>query len=108
MPRIARNITLFKKRDIKNLFKQSHTILNTAGLTIRSRPSSQKYGRALIVTPKKVGSAPVRNRIKRRIKSLFYEYKLYDLKKDFIFLCKKPLSHLSFDDLKKLILNSVA
>jgi hypothetical protein len=64
----AGNVYQSKSEDIKNLFKQSHTILNTAGLTIRSRPSSQKYGRALIVTPKKVGSAPVRNRIKRRVK----------------------------------------
>ena len=38
----------------------------------------QPYAKILIVTPKKIGSAPVRNLLKRRLKSIFYEEKLYE------------------------------
>ena len=108
MAGIAKRISKFTKREIDNLFKQSRRVLRNALCTILIAPRQVDFGRALIVTSRKVGNAPERNLIRRRIKSIFYEEKLYDRTVDCVIIAQKKINELSFDQLKELILGVYA
>lgn len=105
MHKIASKISKFQLKEIKELFKKSHTIYKASECEVRVAPRKNSFGKILLVIPKKVGSAPKRNLIRRRIKSIFYQEKLYLLQYDFIILCRKDILNLSFDELKNLLNN---
>jgi len=68
-------------------------------------PSGERRrGRILVVTPKKIGSSPQRNRIRRRLKAIFYEEKLFERGIDVIVFVKKKGIELTFNQLKKLLI----
>ncbi len=79
------------------------TVLKKDGIEIRLAPRSQDYGRLLIVIPKRSGKAAKRNQIRRRIKSIFYEEKLFELPFDWIIFVKKEGIGMSFEKLKEIM-----
>lgn len=106
MSGIAKRLSKFTKREIDHLFKHARRVFRSPECTILLAPRQDVFGRVLIVTSRKVGNAPERNLIRRRIKSIFYEEKLYDRSFDCVIIAQKKLTDLSFDELKKLILNA--
>lgn len=104
MPRIARRITQFTRDEIKRLFQTARTVYRQAGLAIKRAPRQGDIARVLVVTPKKMGKAPQRNKIRRQIKALFYQEKLYTVPYDFIIFCSKESISLSFQELKDILL----
>lgn len=54
----------------------------------------------LAVIPAKIANAHLRNYIRRRLKAIFYEEKLYTQGYDFIIICKTPSLHIPFQKLK--------
>ena len=107
MPSIARQITRFAKTEVDYLFQHARCIFRNKLFTILSAPAQQSIGRILIITSKKVGNAPQRNKIRRQIKSLFYEEKLYELPYDYAIIVQKQAIELSYSDLKALLLKVV-
>jgi ribonuclease P protein component len=102
MPRIARAITQFSKQEIDRLFKRAHRVHTQQGLTILQAPRQGSIGRILIIIPRKVGDAPTRNKLRRQLKALFYENKMYEQEFDWIALLRPQTAVLSFDQLKAL------
>jgi ribonuclease P protein component len=95
----------FSRREIQELFKSARTVCTDSNLDIKAAPAHNQPGRLLIITPKKIGNAPTRNLIKRRLKALFFEEKLYTRGYNCIFFCKPAISELSFQELKKIVLS---
>ena len=59
---------------------------------------------------KKIGSAIVRNKIKRRLKSIIrellkYRDKYFDLSFNYILICKKEVVKVSYDDLENELMD---
>ena len=59
---------------------------------------------------KKIGSAIVRNKIKRRLKSIIrellkYKAKYFDLSFNYILICKKEIVKVSYNDLENELMN---
>ena len=59
---------------------------------------------------KKIGSAIVRNKIKRRLKSIIrellkYRDKYFDLSFNYILICKKEIVKVSYDDLENELMD---
>jgi len=106
MPSIARTITKFTKKEIDLFFANARRILKHPAFTILLASAQKDFGRILIITSRKVGTAPVRNKIRRRIKSIFYEAKLFELPFDCAVIVRSQAKALSFDELKKLILDT--
>jgi ribonuclease P protein component len=104
MSGIAKRLSKFTKREIDYLFKHARRVFRSPACTILLAPRQAEFGRVLIVTSRKVGNAPERNLIRRRIKSIFYEEKLYDHSFDCVIIAQKKMTDLSFDDLKDIIL----
>jgi ribonuclease P protein component len=108
MPKsLARSISYFSSPERRELLTKARTIFRHPSFDVRVM-SSPTLGRILIIASRKVGSAPVRNLVKRRLKALFYEEKLFELKRNIIVYLKKPSSTLSYDELKKLVMEAIS
>lgn len=94
-------MTIFGKHEVDALFKATIVRYKFEGLEIRLAPKFLPSGRLLVVTPRASGNAPKRNRIRRRIKSIFYENQLYQAPFDWIFLVRKEAIDLDFTQLKE-------
>ena len=103
MPSIARKITQFSKREIDYLFKNARRVLRHSAFIILSAPRQLDFSRVLIITSRKVGNAPERNKIRRRIKSIFYEETLFNSSCDYAIIVHKKAVELSFDEIKKIL-----
>lgn len=108
MPKsLARSISYFSSTERRELLTKARTIFRHQSFDVRAM-SSPTLGRILIIASRKIGSAPVRNLVKRRLKALFYEEQLFELKRNVIVYLKKPSTQLSYDELKKLIIEAVS
>ena len=99
-------IKQFSPSQRRQLFKESHLIHRQNELDIRylkQEDSSALPGRILIITPRKVGSAPERNKLRRRLTALYYEEGWYKKKYDLLIYCRKGSADLSFDELKMIL-----
>lgn len=107
MPSIVRKISKFTKREIDYLFQHARRIIRDQTCTILVAPRQKEdFGRVLIIASRKVGNAPERNLIRRRIKSIFYEEKLFALNFDCVVIVYKKMVTLPFDQLKSLFLSA--
>ncbi len=102
MLNFANKITLFNKKEIVALFKAAKLLVQDKNFDLKRAPSSQDFGKILIIIPKKVGTAPQRNRLRRRVKAIFYEAQLFKLPYDFVIFFKPNSANLSFQDLKDI------
>ena len=100
---IARKFSHFSKKEVQHLFKKGKCLLNKSGLLLLQAPAAKTAGRILIVTPAKIGNAPVRNRIRRRLKEIFYTHRLYERPYDVAVVIRKDAVELTFKELTSLI-----
>lgn len=101
-------LTQFSHREIQQLLKKARIICQHNSIDIKAAPVTTLPGRLLIILPKKIGHAPMRNLMRRRIKAIFYEEKLYEKSYDFIFFCKPSITELEFNDLKEIMLSCIS
>jgi len=101
-----KKLTSFTKEEIHNLFSRAVTCLRHTNLDIRKAPAAQPYGKLLLVIPRIVGSAPTRNKMRRRLKSIFYQHKIFDRGYDLIIIVKKGAIDLPFNDLEQILLSA--
>jgi ribonuclease P protein component len=104
---LYKSISRFDKREIETLFSIAKKTAYSLMWDIRFAKAETQPGRILIIASKKVGTAPQRNKIKRQIKSIFYEEKLYQLGYTFICIVKRPLIEKSFDFIRKNLLEVI-
>ena len=102
MLQTVRQLTQFNKKEIDYLFEHARCLYKDAALTLLCAPQQQSFGRALIITPRTIGNAPQRNKIRRQLKAIFYQEKLYEKGVDCAFIIRKPLLKKSFQELRAL------
>lgn len=81
-------------------------MLNEHGIQIRCAPKAGSVAKLLLITPKKVGSAPKRNLIRRRLKAIFFEEQLYTGNYSYVIFVEKAAVALPFATLKELMLQA--
>lgn len=106
MPTIARLISHFTPQEVTQAFKMARRVKVDPAFTLLRSPGQKSFGRILIVTSRKVGSAPQRNKIRRQIKAIFYQNRLFLTPFDYIFIAKKPSIALSFEQLLQIMLDA--
>jgi len=104
MASIARRITAWREGEIRRTIRRSRRLVRSDSADV-SVIQTQGIGRVLIIIPKKVGTAVVRNRTRRRIRSLFFENKLFSQGLSWIIYVKPPLANLSFSELRELCMH---
>jgi|SRR5579863_1656433 ribonuclease P protein component len=105
MPSIAREITRFSKKEIDYLFQRARRVLKHPAFVILLAPRQREFGHILIIASRKVGNAPERNKIRRQLKSIFYEEKLFEHPFDVAIIVHKYAVDVSFDQLKELLMD---
>lgn len=103
-----RAVSSFTAREIAFLLKRSRSVFTNPELSIKISPREGLFSKILIITPKKMGNAPLRNLIKRRLKSAFYEERLYEGPFHVIVYCRKNADKIPYQDLKNTLLATVA
>ena len=106
---IARKASLqlskFSKKELDSFFKQAKRVYKDQAFTILVVPKKEEFAKVLIVVPRKYGNSPQRNLIKRRIRAIFREEKLYEKPYNSAFIIRPEGKKYSFADLKKLCLS---
>lgn len=105
---VARSITSISAQDRRALFDNATTRLKKKGLHIKGAPSPTSYGRMLIIIPKKVGNAVVRNKLRRRLRNAFYSNKLHERKIDLLLFVDKQVTQNSYQDLEALLIEAIS
>ena len=104
MPRPSvSQISRFCKKEAVQLLLLAKRTCRYPGLDIKSAPKIGDFGRILVITPAKSGSAPERNLIRRRLKAIFYEEKLYTSSFSWIIFIKRESQAYTFLQLKELL-----
>jgi len=98
-----KDLSRFTNQEVSELFKKARRALRHPGFDILCAYAKNKTGRILVITSAKVGSAPQRNKIRRRLKSIFLEEKLFERGLDCIVVVKKPGIELGFEELGALL-----
>ena len=104
---MAQKFTKFTQAEVKNLFSKANRVYSQNGLIILQSPAQKEYGRMLIIAPKRVGSAPERNKLRRQLKSIFITNDLLNKAKDWIFILRPQVKSLSFEQLQKAVLSTL-
>lgn len=93
----------FSKKEINKIFRQNSSRLRTEWFDIIVSPRTTDIARILVIISRKIGNAPARNKLRRRLKSIFYEEKIFNLPNDYIFIAKPGSAQLTFDQLKDIM-----
>lgn len=97
----------FSQSEARKCFNEARRALKHPGLTILLAPHAQQFGRILVVIPRRAGNAPQRNKIRRRLKAVFHEEKLFEYPFDCIVIIRQEAQKLSFDELKELLVTTI-
>lgn len=99
-----KRLSIFSKKEIDWAFNHAKCLHKVPGLTLLASPKQlPTLGRVLIVAPRAVGNAPERNKLRRQIKAIFYEQRLFEGTFDCLVLLKKGATHFSFEALKSIL-----
>ncbi|MFH0898862.1 MAG: ribonuclease P protein component [bacterium] len=114
---LYRSLFSFDKKEIDWAFENAKLVAKTRGLKILQAPglffqdkksnNIAQSGKLLIVVPRLAGKANQRNLMKRRIKAIFYENKLYENGATSIVLVRREAMELSFEQLQDFLVSSL-
>jgi ribonuclease P protein component len=104
---LFKKLSSFKKSEIQALFKTARTKIYNHGFTIKIAPKQSEIGRILVITPRKVGNAPQRNLIRRRLKAIFFEEKMYEKPYDCIVFVTPAAVAVPFSVIKELLISAL-
>lgn len=99
MGRVARTLYHFEPSEVKTILKRGKRVLKTPTCDIIVLAKAHEHGRILVITPKRIGKASKRNKVRRRIKALFFEQKFYERGYDCVAIIKKEGIDTPFDEL---------
>ena len=107
MVNFVRQLTQLHKIEIDHLFKNAKVAYKSPDITILCAPKQKEFGRALFITSRKIGTAPERNRLRRQLKAIFYQEKLYAYGFDCAFITRASLKNQPFQTLKAISLQAL-
>lgn len=99
-------ITKFTRGEINQLHSNAKPFLKEQGIFIKRASRTFEYARMLLIAPKKVGTAVVRNKIKRQLKTIFYQNELYTKAYDLIVYIYPEAVKLNYDELAQIIIKA--
>lgn len=100
-----KNLFSFSKSETESAFKNTALHDQITGFKLLQTPptTSSKFGKLLIIISKRSGKAHERNLLRRQIKSIFYEEKLFKKPITSILIVYKQATKLTFDEIKKFL-----
>lgn len=106
-PSFAQKITKFTQKELDLFFQNAKTAKKNQAFTILTKATTKPHGRLLVIASAKYGNSPTRNLLRRRLKAIFHEEKLFERGLDCIVIARPTGKLYEFDDLKKLLLEAL-
>jgi ribonuclease P protein component len=100
----TKHISKFGKKELDHFFAVAKPAKKNQAFTILIAPTTYPFGRILSMVPKKYGNAPERNKLRRRLKAIFLQNKLYEHNIDVIVITRPAAKNYDFSQLTKLLL----
>lgn len=100
----TKHISKFGRKELDSFFAAARAAKKNQAFTILKVPKTHPFGKILIMVPKAYGSAPERNRLKRRFKSIFIENKLYERDLDIVIITRPAAKKYDFLQLSQLLI----
>ena len=101
----------FTRNEVRFSFNNAKKKASIPGLILLQAPLQETlpepFGKLLIVIPRLSGKAHKRNLFRRRVKSIFYEEKLFEKPVTSILLVRKTAIDLPFDQLKEFLVKNI-
>jgi ribonuclease P protein component len=94
------------QKDIRELFAKAQRIVRQKEIDVLLAPRKLCPGHLLIITPRKTGSAHERNKVRRRLRAVFYEEKLCEAPYDCIVIVKQGGVEMAFHKLREVLLSA--
>lgn len=95
------------RKEIQTIFATARRVLKHPGCDVLLAPRTGQHARLLVVTSRKIGNSPQRNKVRRRLKAIFHENGLYDQPFDCVIIVKNPGVGFTFDEWKALVLQTI-
>ena len=103
-----RDLFNFSKIQAKEALKASKLVKKIPGLKLLAAPDpSLLHGKLLVVLPRAFGKAHDRNLLRRRLRSIYYEEKLYMRPIVSIIIGYKEAQELSFSQIKTFLVENL-
>ena len=106
--KISKQLSKFSKKELDYFFNVAKSPKKNQAFTFLTAPAQAQFGKILIVISAKYGNAPQRNLLRRRLKAIFWEEKLYEKQIDFAVIARPAGKSYDFDQLKKVLLEIFA
>jgi ribonuclease P protein component len=104
-----KNLFSFSKTEVEKSFSHASFVIKQHGLKLlRVSNSDQPHGKLLAVISKKYGKAHERNLMRRRIKNIFYNQKLFEIKATWILIVYENSKQLEYSQLQDVLTKSIA
>lgn len=104
MPIGLPSLSKFTKQEISKLFSSARRCLKQPSLDILLSPTlTGSLGRILVITSRRIGNAPTRNKVRRRFKAIYHEDQFLERGYDCIVIVKPEGVRRTFDELKMLL-----
>ena len=107
------SLSKFTQTEISKLFRHAKRCVRSKGLDILLLPALESLGevgspqgRILVITPRRIGSAPQRNKIRRQFKALYHELGLTGRGYDCMVIVKPEGVGLAIEILRDLLLQA--
>ena len=107
MPKF-KDLFCFSKLEVDSAFKKATLLKKIDGLKLlrSAMGEAQTHGKLLIITPRAMGKAHLRNLMRRQLKAIYYENKLYTNTTTLILLVYKAATELTFEELKAFLISA--
>jgi len=93
----------FTRSEIQQLLAKAKRVARLAACDILMAPAEKEPGRLLVVTSRRIGTAPQRNTVRRRLKAIFRTYRFDQAGYDCAVIVKTPGVDLSSANLVELL-----
>ena len=100
----TKHISKFGKKELDQFFANAKLVKKNQAFTILKASTQHPFGKILTMVPKAYGSAPERNKLKRRIKSIFIENQFYTKKFNIVIITRPAAKNYDFSKISELII----
>lgn len=101
----TKHISKFGKKELDHFFEVARLAKKNQAFTILKASTDHPFGRILSMVPKKYGNAPERNKLRRRLKAIFLQNKLYEYKIDIVVITRPAAKNYDFNKLSQIFID---